>query len=179
MNDLEKKIKQTFKDKDYRHGYVDEFLNTYIATQIKVLREQQGWSQTELGEHAGGMKQARISVLENVNYSSWSIKILRKLAEAFDLTLCVSFESFGKRVKDIETFSREFLERNSFDKDPYFLKEDKTGDAISDAIQYKEIMTLEASGKAMNLNDDNILEDISSTPDTIFTQTSAVTLLAA
>ena len=101
MNNLAKKIKQTFKDKDYRHGYVDEFLNAYIATQIKVLREKKGWSQTELGEHAEGMKQSRISVLENVNYSSWSIKILRKLAEAFDLTLCVSFEEFGKRVKDI------------------------------------------------------------------------------
>ena len=119
MNDLAVILKQTFKDKDYRHGYVDDFLNAYIATQIKVLREQRGWSQKELADHAG-MMQPRISVLENVNYSSWSIKILRKIAEAFDLTLCVSFENFGSRLEDIEKFSRNNLERCFFDDDPYF-----------------------------------------------------------
>jgi hypothetical protein len=58
--------------------------------------------------------------MENVNYASWSIKILRKIAEAFDLTLCVSFESFGKRIRDIETFARKNLQRDFFDNDPYF-----------------------------------------------------------
>jgi transcriptional regulator with XRE-family HTH domain len=114
--------KNEFKDKDYRHGYVDEFLNSRIATQIKVLREQREWSQSKLAEEAG-MKQPRISVLENVNYSSWSINILRKLAEAFDLTLSVSFENFGSRMHDIKEFSRENLERCSFNDDPYFRDE--------------------------------------------------------
>src|SRR5208337_164435 len=112
-------LKQAFKDKDYRHGYADEFLNASIATQIKVLREQRGWTQKELAEHAG-MMQPRISVMENVNYSSWSINILRELAEAFDLTLRVSFESFGTRLNDIEQFGRKSLERPSFDDDPCF-----------------------------------------------------------
>ncbi len=136
MNDSEKEkktLRQSFKDKEYRHGYVDEFLNAYIATQIKVLREQRGWSQTELGEHAGGMMQPRISIMENVNYSSWSIKILRKIAEAFDLTLCVSFESFGRRIEDIERFRRETLERNSFDNDPYF-KEQSMDESAADLL---------------------------------------------
>jgi transcriptional regulator with XRE-family HTH domain len=124
MNDLEKTLKRSFEDKEYRHGYVDEFLNSYIATQIKVLREQRGLSQAELAELAG-MMQPRISVMENVNYSSWSIKILRKLAEAFGLTLCVSFESFGKRVEDIKRFGREALEKMSFDDDPYFQAENE------------------------------------------------------
>jgi len=110
MSVLAKILKKAFKDKDYRHGYADEFLNSSIATQIKVLREQRGWSQKELANRAQ-MKQPRISVMENVNYSSWSINILRKLAEAFDLTLFVSFESFGKRLTDIERFNRENLER--------------------------------------------------------------------
>uniref|UniRef100_A0A6M3IH09 Putative DNA binding, helix-turn-helix domain containing protein n=1 Tax=viral metagenome TaxID=1070528 RepID=A0A6M3IH09_9ZZZZ len=113
MNGLVKSLKRAFRDKQYRHGYVDDFLNVSIATQIKVLREQCGWSQKELADQAG-MLQPRISVLENINYSSWSIKVLKKIAEAFDLTLCVSFESFGRRVKDIEKFGRKELERNSF-----------------------------------------------------------------
>jgi len=62
MNDLPKTLKQPFQDKDYRHGYVDEFLNASIATQIKVLREQRGWTQKELADYAG-MMQPRISAI--------------------------------------------------------------------------------------------------------------------
>jgi transcriptional regulator with XRE-family HTH domain len=122
MGNLIKKLMKAFKDdKDYRHGYVDEFLNVSIATQIKVLREQRKWTQAELASRVNpAMKQTRISIMENVNYSSWSINTLRKLAEAFDLTLRVSFESFGNRVKEIEQIDRGTLERPSFDDDPVF-----------------------------------------------------------
>lgn len=143
MNDFLKTLKESFQNKEYRHGYVDEFLNTSIATQIKVLREQRGWSQKELADHAG-MLQPRISVMENVNYSSWSIKILREIAEAFDLTLCVSFESFGKRVDDIEKFSRKALERNSFEDDPYF--KDKEKDMVDGLLTFMEIKFPEQAG---------------------------------
>ena len=119
ISDLVNKIKNSFKSEDYRHGYVDEFLNVSIATQIKVLREQRKWGQKELADKVG-MKQPRISVMENVNYSSWSINTLRKLAEAFDLTLRVSFESFGNRIKEIEQINRKALERFSFKDDPVF-----------------------------------------------------------
>ncbi|MGB7910641.1 MAG: helix-turn-helix transcriptional regulator [Desulfobaccales bacterium] len=124
ISDLIYKVKEAFKSKEYRHAYVDEFLNVSIATQIKVLREQRGreWSQKDLADKVG-MKQPRISVMENVNYSSWSINTLRKLAKAFDLTLRVSFESFGERIKEIDQFNREALERASFEEDPYFKPE--------------------------------------------------------
>ena len=105
-----------FKDKEYAHAYVDDFLNSHIAMQIKVLREQQDLTQKELADLAG-MKQARISVLENVNYDMWSISTLKKLAEAFDVTLCVSFESFTKRIDDIVNLSRESLQRVKREED--------------------------------------------------------------
>jgi HTH-type transcriptional regulator/antitoxin HipB len=150
MNDSQKAFRESFKDREYRHGYVDEFLNAYIATQIKVLREQQGWSQTELGEQAG-MKQPRISVMENVNYSSWSIKILRKIAEAFNLTLCVSFESFGRRIKDIETFGRKALERDSFEDDPYFKEESIPDECeIEEGLPQKNIGLESGGGKTIS-----------------------------
>jgi transcriptional regulator with XRE-family HTH domain len=113
------KLRKDFEDKEYRHAYADEFLNAWIATQIKVLREQRGWSQEELAENAE-MLQPRISALENVNYSSWSVKTLRRLAEAFDLTLRISFESFGNRIKDFSSFDRDYLQRPSFNDDPVF-----------------------------------------------------------
>ena len=119
MNNFMDRLNQSFRDKEYRHGYADEFLNMSIATQIKVLREQRGWSQKDLAEHAG-MKQPRISAIENVNYYRWTVETLRRLAEAFDITLCVSFETFGKRLGDIARFGRKDLERSSFDDDPVF-----------------------------------------------------------
>ncbi|MCI0486748.1 MAG: helix-turn-helix domain-containing protein [Blastocatellia bacterium] len=119
MKELIKRLKEEFKDKETRHVYCDEFLNASIATQIKVLREQRDWTQSQLAERAN-MKQSRIAALEDVNYSSWTINVLRKLAEAYDLTLTVKFESFGEKLAAIEGFSKEALERSSFDDDPIF-----------------------------------------------------------
>lgn len=133
INDLVSKLKKSFKSKTYRHAYVDEFLNVSIATQIKVLREQRGWNQEDLAKEAQ-MKQPRISIMENVNYSSWSINTLKKLAKAFDLVLCVSFESFGNRLKDIDQLNRKALEQPSFEDDPLFAEKEEvtvTGPVIA------------------------------------------------
>lgn len=134
ISDLVNKIKNSFISKEYRHAYVDEFLNLSIATQIKVLREQRKWGQKKLSDEVG-MKQPRISVMENVNYSSWSINTLRKLAMAFDLTLRVSFESFGSRVKEIEQFNRKGLERFSFKDDPVFAEAEAEAEAVEVAVK--------------------------------------------
>ena len=110
MSMLDQELINDFQDKEYAHDYMDEILNASIATQIKVLREQQEMTQEELAEKAG-MQQARISVLENMNYSSWSINTLRKLARAFDLTLKVSFENFSTAIRDMHNLNRESLQR--------------------------------------------------------------------
>lgn len=103
-------------DKDYAHAYFNEVVNAYIASQTKVLREQNQWTQKQLADKAG-MKQERISLLENVNYSSWSIKTLRKLAKAFDLVLWVSFENFSTALRKMENISKESMERVSRDRE--------------------------------------------------------------
>src|SRR5450755_1572386 len=109
---IPKDLRNDLADKEYAHAYVDEFLNVSIATQLKVLREQQTLTQEELANLAG-MKQERISVLENVNYSSWSINTLRKLAKALDVTLKVSFETFGSRLSDMGNVNTRSLQRMS------------------------------------------------------------------
>ena len=119
MSKLTENLKQEFKDKETRRVYCDDFLNAHIATQIKVLREQRGWTQAELALRAG-MRQSRIAVIENVNYSAWTVDTLCRLAKAFDLTLSVKFESFGTMLQTFEGLSREELERPSFDRDPCF-----------------------------------------------------------
>jgi len=110
MNEIRDELWQDFQDEEYAHTYVDDFLNAEIATQIKVLREQRELTQQQLAELAG-MSQPRLSLLEDVNYGSWSIKTLKKLARAFDVTLKVSFEGFGSRIGDIVNFNRRALQR--------------------------------------------------------------------
>jgi len=119
MSTIFKRMWQAFRDKEYRDIYTEGFSNSKIATQIKVLREQRGWTQQQLAE-AAGMKQSRIATLEDVNYSSWSIRTLRRLAETFDLWLDVEFKEFGAVWPQLQDFNRESLTRHSFADDPAF-----------------------------------------------------------
>lgn len=138
---LKQRLLRLFQEKAYRRAYVESFLNTSIAAQIKANREKRGLSQAQLADLAG-MKQSRISTMENVNYESWSIRTLKRLAEAFDLVLVVRFESFGGTVGDIVNLNRENLERPSFEKDPVF------------AISKADLMAPSTSGATVvNLKD--------------------------
>jgi transcriptional regulator with XRE-family HTH domain len=119
MTDVVERLKRDFNDPDYRHVYDEGFLNSSIATQIKVLREERGWTQAQLADKAK-MNQSRVSELEDVNFSSWTIRTLRKLARALDLRLKISFEEFGTILSDYRDLNRESLSRRSFGSDPVF-----------------------------------------------------------
>lgn len=116
---LREQLKEKFRDRVYRHAYANSFLDSQIATQIKAIREQRGLTQLQLAELAG-MKQSRISALEDVNYSSWSIATLKRLAKAFDLAPVFTFETFGSLTDRATSFDRPTLERESFEADPVF-----------------------------------------------------------
>ena len=124
MNKLLNRLRTYFRDKETRHYYIDEFLNEYLATQIKVLREQRGWSQEELAERAN-LSISHVDALEDVNHWSWDIEVLRTLAEAFDVPLKVSFATFGDMLKEIEVFGRRSLERVPFEEDTVFMEQEK------------------------------------------------------
>jgi transcriptional regulator with XRE-family HTH domain len=110
-------LRRQLRDREYSEGYAESFLNSFVATQIKVIREQRGMTQAALGECIG-TTQAGVSRYENVNYSSWSIKTLIKLARAFQVRLKVSFEPFGTLPEEAARFDRKGLERVSRDQDP-------------------------------------------------------------
>ena len=116
---IRERLLSAFRDFTYRHAYVDEFTDAWIATQIKVIREQRGMNQTQLAE-AAGMKQSQISELEDVNTRSWKVRTLKKIAKAFDLVLVVRFETFGTVLRDIGNLERTRLERVEFKDDPVF-----------------------------------------------------------
>lgn len=108
-----------FRKKAYRHGIVAAQTTDSVAAQIFSMRNCRGWSQSELAERTG-MKQSRISVLENPSYDGASIKTLRRIAAAFDVAVIVRFVSFGELLGWVENVSEEQLNPPDFDHDPEF-----------------------------------------------------------
>lgn len=120
MSWLHNELMTYFQDRETRHVYVDEFLNEWLATQIKVLREQRGLSQVELDDLAG-LPRGSVNTYEDVTYFEWDLPTLKKLAEAFDVPLNVSFTTFGHRLSEMENFGRPALECMPFTEDRIFL----------------------------------------------------------
>jgi transcriptional regulator with XRE-family HTH domain len=114
-------LRREFQDEEYRQAYAEDFLNTWVATQIVILREQRGMSQTKLGELIG-TKQPGISRLEDVNHSTWKTTTLKRIARALGVRLKISFETFGTLLDEDARFSRAFLKRPEFQDDLEFLE---------------------------------------------------------
>jgi transcriptional regulator with XRE-family HTH domain len=140
-------LKPEFQDEDYRYAYDEEFSNSRMATQIKVIREQRKLKQVELADLAE-MKQSRISALEDVNYSAWSISTLRRLARALGVRLSFKFEGWGELLPEIEDFGRKSLEKPKFEDDTAF-KDEPVEDAES-MPDLEEIFAALGGGKQNN-----------------------------
>jgi transcriptional regulator with XRE-family HTH domain len=119
MSDLRQNLLSELRDSDYRYAYAESFLNTKIAAQIKTLREQRGMKQAEVGA-AIGTPQSGYSRFEDANHSVWKTDTLWKIAKALDVRLNISFETFGSLIDDKEHFTKESLQRPSFDNDQTF-----------------------------------------------------------
>ena len=117
FGDIESSLRKNLRDREYAEEYAASFLNAHVATQIKVIREQRGMTQADLGNRVG-TTQAGISRYEDVNYSSWSLRTLMKLARAFDVRLRVSFEPYGTLPDEVIRFDRTRLETVGRESDP-------------------------------------------------------------
>lgn len=114
-------LKQRLKDKECRDAFVSAYVDETIPFQIRALREQESrkWTQEDLATRTG-MKQERISTLENPNYGSYSLRILKQLAVAFDVALLVRFVPFSDLAEWKLHLSSGSLEVQSFDQEDYF-----------------------------------------------------------
>lgn len=106
----------SFADDEYRHVFAEEQLNTFIAFQIRAIREQRELTQGQLGALCG-KAQGWISQLENPNYGRFSLSTLKTLARAFDCMLEVRFKSFLDFSNDQERRRKGDLEVNSYSDD--------------------------------------------------------------
>jgi transcriptional regulator with XRE-family HTH domain len=113
------KLLTRLHDKRYREGFVEAHIKIGIPFQIRILREQRGWTQKDLADRVGS-KQAWIAQIENPNYSGFSLKTLLKIASVFDVGLIVRYVPFGDLIKWELNLSSEALKVASFSEDQYF-----------------------------------------------------------
>lgn len=109
-------IWESLKSKKFRDAFVSSHLATNIASQIFALREKFGWTQRDLARETG-MAQARISLIENVSYESFTIATLKRIAAAFDVMLIVRFVPFSEGVEWISNANPPTLAPKSFSED--------------------------------------------------------------
>ena len=96
MSDTERdRLFNYLADDEIRPIFISEHIREQIALQIRTMRENRQWTQTELGERAG-IPQPRISLLEDPDYSGLTLATLKRIAQAFDVGLIVRFASFGE-----------------------------------------------------------------------------------
>jgi len=115
---------EALKDKEYRDLYVAEHIRTGIAFQIRAMREDREWTQSELGQRAEGMAQETISLLEDPDYGRLTLRTLRRLASALDVALIVRFTPFSDLVDWMVNLTPQRLAPPSFDEElqPAFTK---------------------------------------------------------
>ena len=106
---------EALADKEYRDLYVAEHIRAGIAFQIRAMREDRGWTQSELGQRAQGMAQETISQLEDPDYGRLTLRTLRRLASALDVALIVRFAPFSDLIDWIVNLTPQRLAPPSFD----------------------------------------------------------------
>lgn len=116
---LRQNLTEEFRDKDYRYAYAESFLNTRLASQIKMIRQQRELTQAQVAELMG-IKQSGYARFEDVNHSVWKTDTLWNIARALDVRVNVSLETFGSLIDEKEHFDKPHIERPAFDKDPAF-----------------------------------------------------------
>lgn len=94
--------------KAWRDGYVSAHVSNTIASQITKLRIANGWTQTELAKQVG-MKQSRISALEDPNLENVEVVTLERIASAFDVAMTVRFIPFSELAQWAATLTEAKL----------------------------------------------------------------------
>jgi transcriptional regulator with XRE-family HTH domain len=100
----------------YRHAYMVEGVKTWIARQVRALREQRDWSQEDLGRRTG-KPQSAISRVEDPDYGKLTLQTLFDLARAYDLPLLVQFVEWSDWLCRMDDSSSEALQKEAFSAD--------------------------------------------------------------
>lgn len=92
-SDERSQLLEHLESKEFRDALVEADLANGILFQMQAMLEDRGWTQEQLAEKAGTAQPVISKYLKG--YENFSIKTLRKLASAFDVSLTTRFERFS------------------------------------------------------------------------------------
>lgn len=97
-----RRLAQDLHDKGFRDAYLEGSIAWAIRTQVRLIREDRGWTQEELAEKSS-VDYSTINRLENLSVP-FSVRIgtLLSLANAFDCALIIRFEAWSKYLAWLE-----------------------------------------------------------------------------
>lgn len=95
---LSKSMEKSFhalKSRKAREAYVEAELVNGLAHQIRIIRQQRGWTQKQLALKLGST-QTTVSRLEDPSYGRYTIQTLLALGRVFDVAFFVRYMPFSK-----------------------------------------------------------------------------------
>jgi transcriptional regulator with XRE-family HTH domain len=99
-----------------KEAYVEAELVNGLAHQIRILREQRGWTQKQLAKYLD-TTQNTISRLEDPSYGRYTFRTLLGLSKAFGVALFVRYLPFSKFIQETWNTSPELFEAASYDEE--------------------------------------------------------------
>jgi transcriptional regulator with XRE-family HTH domain len=118
ISDKERQIRDSLANREYREALAIEHVNTTLAVQIRMMRENHQWKQSDLATRLG-KHQETVSQWEDPDYGRHSMTTLKALAAAFDVALLVKFIPFSELVQDMVNLSETRLSPPSFSEEQY------------------------------------------------------------
>lgn len=113
---MEKTFRRMMARPVARHAYVEAETVTALAHQIRIIRQQRGWTQRELAKRMN-TTQAAISRLEDPSYGRISIRTLIDLSRVFDTGLSVKFISTLRMLRETWRPNVKVMRVPSFEDD--------------------------------------------------------------
>jgi transcriptional regulator with XRE-family HTH domain len=104
------------RSKKYREAFVGSQVKRTVPFQIRALRKQRGWSQTELAERAG-VTQGVISRAEDPDYGNLTLNTIVRVAAGFDCAFIGRFVPFSELVGWYDSLSEAVIRVASFSED--------------------------------------------------------------
>lgn len=120
-----------------REAYVHSELTNGLAHQIRIIRQQRGWTQKQLAEKLG-TTQTTVSRLEDPSYGRYSVRSLLALGSILDVALFVRYLPFSKFLPATWDTAPENFEAVSYEDEVssvQFFDETLTGNYIKAFIQ--------------------------------------------
>lgn len=113
-----------------RRAFVEAELLNGLSHQIRILRQQRGWTQAQLAKRLG-TTQAAVSRLEDPSYGRWSTRTLLDLSAAFDVGLLVRFIPFSRMVMATERVAADAFEAAPYEEEAALVTTQSSADSTS------------------------------------------------